>query len=288
MQGNSGPSAPALERGLTILETLAKSRGGLTLSQITRYLHLPKSSVFTLLRTFEQFGYLYRDPESGKYSVSLRICTLANMALNGISLREQARPYLKRLCEDTKLTVHMAVLEHGSCVLIEKISPAPSSSVATWIGKQLSLHCTALGKAMAAYLPEEQVDAIVREHGLLRHNENTICSHRRLKQELQAVKQRGYALDDEEEEIGVRCMGAAILNGSTPIGSLSIVGSTTDITSDNLEALARRVCATASDIAENVRGANAQLSDAVLPLRSGPMPLSQFQVAAAIASPQRG
>ncbi|MGH9627796.1 MAG: IclR family transcriptional regulator, partial [Bryobacteraceae bacterium] len=176
MDSSGKPSAPALERGLTILETLAKSRSGLTLSQITRYLHLPKSSVFTLLRTFEQFGYLYRDPASGKYSVSLRICALANMALNGISLREQARPYLKRLCEETKMTVHMAVLENGSCVLLEKMSPGPTTSVATWVGKHLSIHCTAIGKAVAAYLPEEQVDAIVREHGLLRHNENTICS----------------------------------------------------------------------------------------------------------------
>lgn len=266
MECSSKPSAPALERGLTILETLAKSRGGLTLSQITRYLHLPKSSVFTLLRSFEQFGYLCRDPISGKYSVSLRICALANLALNGISLREQARPYLKHLCEETRLTVHMAVLEHGSCVLIEKLSPGPSASVATWIGKHLSLHCTAIGKAVAAYLPEAQVDSLVREHGLLRHNENTICSYRRLKQQLQTIRQKGYAIDDEEEEIGVRCIGAAVFKGPAVIGALSIVGSTTEINGDNMDALARRVRATAADVSENVRGADTQVNEVALPL----------------------
>jgi DNA-binding IclR family transcriptional regulator len=276
MESTGKPSAPALERGLTILEALAKSRNGLTLSQITRYLHLPKSSVFILLRTFEQFGYLYRDPSSGKYSVSLRICALASMALQGIGLRDQARPYLKKLCEESRLTVHMAVLENGSCVLIEKMTPAATTSIATWVGKHLSLHCTALGKAMAAYLPEEQVSAIVREHGLLRHNENTICSLRRLKTELQSVKQRGYALDNEEEEIGVRCIGAPIFNGSSVIGALSIVGSISEIHADNLEALARQVCAAAADISGNVRGASLELSEVAVPLHLRPTPVAAF------------
>ena len=248
MEVGNRSSAPALERGLTILEALAKSRNGLTLSQITRYLHLPKSSVFILLRTFEQTGYLNRDPVSGKYTVSLRICLLASMALQANGLRDKAKPFLKRLCDETKLTVHLAILEHGSCVLIEKVVPAGSSAIATWIGKHLAFHCTAVGKAIAAHLPEDQFTTLIREQGLLRHNENTICSVRRLKQELLQVQQRGFAVDNEEEEIGIRCMGAPIFNGSIVVGAISIVGSTNEIHSENLDTLGRLVCASAADI----------------------------------------
>jgi DNA-binding IclR family transcriptional regulator len=264
-------AAPALERGLAVLEVLAKSRGGLTLSQITRYLDLPKSSVFCLLHTLDGLGYLYRDPDSGKYSVSLRICTLANIALNGISIREKARNPLKRLCTDTGLTVHMGVLENGCCVLIEKVSPASTTSVATWVGKHLSLHCTAIGKAAAACLPEQQLERIIRDQGLLRHNENTICSMRKLKQELAAVRERGYAIDDEEEEIGVRCVGAPIVDRSKVVGALSVVGTTSEIDRATVELLARHVISTAREISEQANLPDPEIYDMSSPLRELPL-----------------
>ena len=135
--------------------------------------------------------------------------------------------------------MHLAILEHGSCVLIEKVVPAGSSSIATWIGKLLAFHCTAVGKAIAAHLPEDQFTTLIREQRLLRHIENTICSVRRLKQELLQVQQRGFALDNEEEEIGICCMGAPIFNGSTVVGAISILGSTNEIHSESLDSLGR-------------------------------------------------
>lgn len=267
MENSGKSSAPALERGLAILEALARSRGGLSLSQLTRYLDLPKSSVFCLLRTLENCGYLFRNPDSGKYTVSLRVCNLANLALSGINLRDQARPYLRRLCEETRLTVHMAILEQGSCVLIEKIAPSGVSPIASWIGKHLSLHCTAVGKAVAAYLPEEQLTKILREQGLLRHNENTICSVKRLKQDLELVRQRRYALDDQEEEISMRCIGAPLFDRENVIGALSLVATTNDIHSGTLTALAANVIQTASRISELIRLPDAQAMEIAAPLR---------------------
>jgi DNA-binding IclR family transcriptional regulator len=246
---------PALERGLRILELLPKSRGGLTLSQLTRYLALPKSSVHCLLHTLEEAGYVYRDADSGKYRVSLRVCALAQMALNGIGLREQAKPYLQNLAKTIHMTVHLAVMEQGACILIEKVSPPEVTRIATWTGKHLSLHCTAVGKVLAAYLPEEQLDALIREQGLLRHNDNTICSPHRLKRELATIRQRGYALDDEEEEINVRCLGAPILDErGQAIAAISLVGTTTQVHDGNVEQLARQLVATASEIARHVGG----------------------------------
>lgn len=265
---NSGKStAPALERGLAILEALARSRGGLSLSQLTRYLDLPKSSVFCLLRTLENCGYLFRDPESGKYTVSLRVCNLASLALSGISMRDQARPHLRQLAEETHLTVHMTILENGSCVLIEKVVPTGVTPIASWVGKHLSLHCTAVGKAVAAYLPEDQLAKILREQGLLRHNENTICSIKRLKQDLELVRQRRYALDDQEEEIGMRCIGAAVFDRDKVVGALSLVATTNEIHSGNLPTLAANVIQTAARISGKIRFPDSEVIEIAPPLR---------------------
>ena len=267
-------SVPALARGLRILELLPKSRGGLTLSQLTRHLQLPKSSVHCLLHTLQDSGYVHRDPATGKYRVALRVCVLAQMALNGIGLREQAKPHLRRLAEVTGLTSHLAVMEQGATVLIEKVSAPDVMRISTWIGKRCSLHCTALGKALAAYLPEEQVEALVREQGLLRHNDNTICSSRRLKQELATVRERGYALDDEEEEINVRCIGAPIFDSHhRAIAAVSIAGSTSEVQEGNLRQLANQVIGTAAAISEQVKDDTDETQGAALtwPFQIGPV-----------------
>src|SRR5581483_8076860 len=178
--------------------------------------------------------------------------------LQGISLRDQARQFLRRLSEQTGLTVHMAVLEQGSCVLIEKVTPPGVSRTPTWIGKQLALHCTAVGKTLLAYLPESDAEQLISDQGLIRYNDNTICSIRQLKHELQLIRLRGYALDDEEEEIGVRCLGAPIFNANREaIAALSVVGDAGQIAGDNFSSLYLDVIEAADRVSDQVR--NAQL-----------------------------
>ena len=128
---------------------------------------------------------------------------------------------------------------HSPCLPLESnLVDSGNSSIATWIGKHLAFHCTPVGKAIAAHLPEDQFTTLIREQGLLRHNENTICSVRRLKQELLQVQQRGFALDNEEKR-SIIVMGTPIFNGSTVVGAISIVGSTNEIHSENLDSLGR-------------------------------------------------
>ncbi len=243
-------SVPALQRALSILESLSKSKHGLTLSQLSRSLELPKSSVHCLLLTFERHGYLHHDDNSGRYRLGLRLCDLANAAVSGVMLRDQAAPFLHQLRESTRLTTHMAVLEQDEVVLIEKVQPL-TARVNSWIGKRMDVHCTALGKALTAYLPEEQVEALVRRHGLLRHNDNTIASLKRLKQELEQVRKQSYSIDDEEEEIGVRCLGAPILSAShQALAAIkSIAGTTEQINADSRDALVAELKASAVAIA---------------------------------------
>jgi DNA-binding IclR family transcriptional regulator len=241
LDGIKTPSVPAVDKALSALELLAQSRCGLTLGELTRRMALPKSSVHCLLLTLERRGYLHRNAKS-RYLFGLKLFGLANMALSGIVLREKALPFLKALMARTRLTVHLALLEQGEAVLIEKVGPPNVFKLATWLGKRMDVHCTGVGKALMAHLPESEVEALVRDHGLPRHNENTICSLRRLRDELERVRTAGYALDDEEDELGARCVGAPIFDAEgKAIAAISASGPTGQLTSENVVAIAGQV-----------------------------------------------
>lgn len=235
-------SVPALDRGLAILEAVAKSRSGLTLSQLTRALDLPKSSAFCLLLTLERAGYLRRNPVTKRYGCDMKLVRIATQALEGITLRDKARPVLRRLLDQTKLTVHMGIAGENEVILIEKLDPNTTSSVATWVGKGMDFHCTSLGKCLLAFSPESEVDRVLGHRALLRHNENTIASIQRLKAELAKVRRLGYAIDDEEEELGSRCIGAPIIDlDGRAVAAISISGDLAEIDVANSSRLCLKV-----------------------------------------------
>ena len=243
------PSVPGLERGLEILETVAKSRSGLTFSGLTRRLSVPKSSVHCLVLTLHRLGYLHRTDEGGRYVCGDKLMEVAHLALEGFALRELAAPLLRVLMESTGMTVHMAILDHGDAALVAKVAPLGTPQIPTWPGKRLDLHCTSLGKCLIAYLPEPEMESIVKAHGLLRHNENTIVSLRKLKEELARTRLRGYAIDDEEEELGARCLGAPVFDSKDRVAAaVSLSGSTEQIEPANSEQLAKVLQRTAFEI----------------------------------------
>lgn len=242
-------SVPALERAFSALELLAGSKVGLTLPELSRRLELPKSSTHSLLLTMERRGYLHRNPKTNRYLFGLRLFSLANMALAGIELREKSVPFLRALAGRTRLTVHLAMLDHYEAVLIEKVEPPAVYKLATWLGKRMDVHCTGVGKAIIAHLEESELDELIRTRGLPRHNDNTLASAKRLKDELAKVRRMGYSIDDEEDEVGYRCIGGAIFDSSGKvIAGVSASGSTSEIDSTNLTAVAEQVKQCAASI----------------------------------------
>jgi DNA-binding IclR family transcriptional regulator len=223
-------SVPALERGLLMLEHLAKSRNGVTLSHLTQKLQVPRSTGHALLLTFQRCGYVQRDEETGRYRLGFRLHALAKMALCGVGLRGRASPLLYQLMQNSGLTVHLAILEDGEAILIDRIEPPGVPKLATWVGKSMGLHCTALGKVLIAPLPEDELAAMIRRQGLMRYNDNTIGSMRKLRMACDEVQQMGYAVDDEEEEIGVRCIAAPVRNSrGEVVAAISISGTKSQI-----------------------------------------------------------
>ena len=246
-------SVRSLQRALTLLEELAKSRHGLTLSELARKLRLPKSTTHCLLLTLERCGYLHRGEQSDRFMFGLKLFGLANMAPLGINLREEARPHLRALMDLTRLTVHMAIMDRSEVVLVEKIEPLGPLRVATWVGKRMDAHCTGVGKAIIANFTEEELDRLLKEHGLPRHNENTIVSPKRLKNHLAEIRKLGYSVEDEEDEIGARCIGAPLVDSRGKVlGAISVCGTTEEITPTNLSFLSQRVMQTASAISQRL------------------------------------
>src|ERR1035441_10498990 len=132
-------SVPALERGLLILEHLAQSRRGVTLSQLTCKLQLSRSTIHALLLTYQRCGYVQREKETGRYRLGWRLYTLANMALCRNCFREQFSSILYRLMLDTGLTVHFAVMVEGEVILIDRIQPPGGPKLASWVGKRMGI-----------------------------------------------------------------------------------------------------------------------------------------------------
>lgn len=204
--------ATAVERALNILEAAAHRRDGLTNSEISRKLGIPKSSASYILRTLERRGYLHRDTESGRYRLGLKILSLGGDAQANLDIADVALPFMRALEEKIHMTVHLAVLDQGEAVYIEKVEAPGFFKVNTWVGRRMFLHSTSVGKCLLAWLPKHEVEALVRQQGLKKRTPKTIITVSKLLAELEHVKLEGYAVDDEENSLGARCLGAPVFD----------------------------------------------------------------------------
>jgi DNA-binding IclR family transcriptional regulator len=235
-------AATAVERALAILELAADHPEGLSNSEISRALGIPKSSASYILRALERRGYLRRDVASGKYYVGLKVLSLGRDALAGISLADLAVPVLRSLVERTRLTAHLAVLDHGQAVYVAKVDAPGFIKMDTWVGRRMYVHSTSVGKALVAHLPEADVEAILREHGLKKRTPKTISRVTRFFDELEEIRAQGYAVDDEENSLGARCVAAPIFDamGRVP-AAVGLSGTTTQIDDTSLPKFAELV-----------------------------------------------
>lgn len=202
----------SIERGLTILEVLGQSKRGLTNAEISRKLKLPKSTASYILRTLKQKGYLHRDDDQGRYRLTAKLFSVGSQALRGLELHDIALPILQELVDKTSLAGHLAILDGYEAVYIEKIDKPGFIKMNTWVGRRLDVHCTAVGKALIAHLPQTTIEEIIKEKGLAKHTPKTITSPSQLFSELARVRAAGYALDKSENSLDVKCIAAPVFN----------------------------------------------------------------------------
>src|SRR5882724_2579911 len=212
MPGTETNPATAVERALSILEAAAQRRDGLTNSEFSRKLGIPKSSASYILRALERRGYLRRDAETARYRLGLKILSLGGDAQGNLDIADIALPFMRALVEKIRLTVHLAVLDQGEAVYIEKVEAPGFFKVNTWVGRRMFLHSTSVGKCLLAWLPKHEIETMVKQQGLKKRTPKTITSISKHIADLEHVKQSGYAVDDEENSLGARCLGAPIFD----------------------------------------------------------------------------
>jgi IclR family transcriptional regulator, KDG regulon repressor len=200
----------SVERALSILELLASKHHGLSTSEISRLAKVPKSSTSYLLRTLVNRGYVHRDSETGQHRLGIRILSLGGQAMQGMALREVALPHLRHIVEQTRLGAHLGVLDHGDAVYVERIESPGFIKMDIWNGRRVAPQATAIGKALICHMDKREVQEIVARHRIVPASSKTIMSVSRLMVELAATRQRGYAIDDEEHAVGVRCVAAPV------------------------------------------------------------------------------
>jgi IclR family transcriptional regulator, KDG regulon repressor len=232
-----------LDRSLAIIDALATARDDASLAELAEKVKLHKSTVHRLTSILERHGILERDTRSGRYRLGLRLFELGSIAMGRFNIRDRAHPHLERLLYEVDETVHLCALDAGEVLYLDKIEPVRSVRMASRIGRRNPVHCTSVGKAILAFLPESEADDILRQHGLKRLTPKTLTTPADLKADLKLIRDRGYAIDNEENEEGVRCIGAPILDHSRrPIAAISISAPSFRLPLDKVPTVAASVC----------------------------------------------
>ncbi len=223
--GGSRYHVPNLERALEVLETLAQRRVGMTAAELVEVLDVPKNSIFRITMTLLNRGYLRRDEVTKRFSLSQKLISLGYAAVAVPELRDVALDVMRSLRDRTRETVLLGTLVEDQGVVLEQIaSPEPVKFLVD-AGTRFPIHTSAPGKAILAFLPEVEREAIMQRLTLTRFNERTITSPTLFLEELQRVRAAGYAVDRGEEMDGLHCLGAPILDyHGTPVAAVWVTG----------------------------------------------------------------
>ena len=231
-----------LDRVVAILDLLSASNNSLSLAEICQQMNVCKSTAHRALMAMEKTGLIERAP-SHRYRLGLKLYDMGHRAVEQIDLRAHAHPYLRKLALRVGETVHLGVLHRSRIVYIDKVEPVSRLvCVSSRTGTSNPVYCTSLGKAILAFMPPEEAKMILDGVRFTRFTANTLTSADECMMALERVRRRGYAVDDEEMEIGTRCIGAPIHGaGEQIIAAVSVSGSTTRLTAQRAPAIASHV-----------------------------------------------
>ncbi len=207
---------------VSLFEILA-TQDEMGLTEISKNIKVHKSTAYRFLTSLKELGYVRQNPENEKYSLSLRLFEVGSEVLARLNEREEARPVMKKLAEQTEETIHLGMLDGEEVVYIDKIDSPQTLRMYSKIGRRSPAYCTAIGKVLLAWAPPEIINHLLGQRKLYRFTEHTIIEPYRLKEELHQIRERGYAEDHEEHEAGICCVAAPIRNMSGEVtASISI------------------------------------------------------------------
>jgi len=245
----------SLIRALTLLERLSETPSGLNLTDLSYQLGIPAATVHRLLNTFEELNFVEQDAGSGLWFVGMKAFNVGNAFLRRRDFVSIARPHMEALVDQCGETVNLGVIDDGEVVFISQVESQEVMRMIVRLGSRSPIHASGVGKALLAWQSEQRFARILERRGLARFTERTIDNPAALRKELELTKKRGYALDDEEHAVGLRCVAAAIFDETgRALAAISLSGPKARVVDDRLAEFGLAVTQTADEITQALGG----------------------------------
>lgn len=246
-------SVPGLSRGIRIMELLAQRSDGLNQTEIAHALGIPFASVSRITLQLEEMGYLRRDPESKAFRLTMKMMVVGQRAMLGADMLELAIPVMRQLRDELHDTVALGVIQGTNVVVVESVPGTHPFIFTLNPGFTGQIHVTAPGKAILAWMPDAERNALIAQMKFKRYNERTITDRKAFIRELAATRERGYALDNAEEYDGVYCVGAPVLDRTGyPVSAIWVTGPSNRINAARIAQMGARVQAEALKVSTSL------------------------------------
>jgi len=242
-------SIRAVERALDVLMCFSSQTPELSMTQISEMVGINKSTVHRLLATLERKRFVERDAATGVYRPGIRLLQMAFLTQEHNDLRRLAAPFLHNLCDQVRENVNLSVLDDMDVVYLDVIESPQRVKLAATPGQRLPAFCTASGKAILAFLPEEKIRNILAR-GMPKYTQNTVTTEEAFLENMRHTRERGYAISEQEFEDGINAIAAPICN--QPIASVSIAGPAYRLTRERMVEIGPNLVAVANVIANEV------------------------------------
>ncbi len=243
----------SVDRALLILEIIAENTEGIGITDISTISGIHKSTVHRLVTTLQANDYIEQG-ENNKYKITFKLYELGSKILANVDVIDVAKPFIEKLAKEVNEVVHLVVRNKNEIVYVDKVEANTNTMMmGSSVGKSSPLYCTSVGKAILSNSNLEDIEKVWASSNILKLTEKTIVDYDAFLEELHKTKDRGYAIDDEENEIGVRCVGAPIFDRKGDvIAAISISGPSFRVTYDNLDFYTKRLKEAAGEISKNM------------------------------------
>jgi IclR family KDG regulon transcriptional repressor len=243
----------SVQNALNVLNLFDDVYSELGNAEIAKLLNKNPATVAGLVYTLKTSKYLDQNPENRKYRLGLKILERAAVLLNQLDLRKISAPYMEELRDWCGESVNLAILDQDKVVYIERLFGHHALGIRTELGKRSPVHSTALGKAILSRLPDQELDILLNEYPFFPLTPYTITDKEKFLVELESTRNRGYSLDNQENELGGRCIGVAILNFQKyPVAAISISIPIQRFSMDQVPEYGQKLCLTAESISRNM------------------------------------
>lgn len=247
------PIIQSVDRALLILDLFDEHTTELKITDISERMGLHKSTVHSLLKTLQEHHYINQNTENGKYSLGMKLLERGSCVIHSLDIRLLAKKYLLDLSLKTGQTTHLVILDGKEGVYVDKVDGHQSVIRYSRIGRRIPLHCSAVGKALIAFKEQEEIKKILSGYIYNAQTEYTITNEADFFLELEKVSHRGYAIDNQENEPGVRCIAVPIRNHQNDIiAAISISTLTSRVDDAKLEEFAVLLKQAASELSEQM------------------------------------